>query len=234
MITMKTRILPYVLLAALLMSGVDAGEKSIALAVKIIKDVSRKTETIDWTQAKKGELIYSGDQVRTGDRSIAIVKFTDNSLLRVREKSELQILGEQKDGALQKNVHLTRGEFSFDIQKQQENEKFIFTSPTSVAAIRGTSGSMTRIDSGDVVVVLEGLVNLVNTSSNTGMDIGAGQTGISYDDGRIVVRNSTRGEATGARQSLNAATGNGKENILDIDLKDDRNNKKRLHIRYKE
>ncbi|MBI3189884.1 MAG: FecR domain-containing protein [Ignavibacteriales bacterium] len=212
---------------------INAGEKSIALAVKVIREVSRKTETIDWTTAKKGELIYSGDHVRTGDRSIAIVKFTDNSILRVREKSELEILGEQKDGGLEKNVHLTRGEFSFDIQKQ-ENEKFIFTSPTSVAAIRGTRGTMVRLDSGDVVVVIEGLVNLLNSISNTGVDVGPGQTGISYTDGRVFVRDATSNETTNAQRSVNAGNGGGRENLLDIELKDDQNNKKRLRIRYKD
>jgi hypothetical protein len=223
-----------IVLSLLIAPAANAGDKSIALAVKVIKDVSRKSETIDWTQTKKGDLIYSGDQVRTGDRSVAIVKFTDNSILRVREQSELQITGEQKDNVLQKNIHLTKGQFSFDIRKQQDNEKFIFSSPTSVAAIRGTQGTMTRSDSGDIIVVLEGLVNLVNTSANTSLDINAGETGLSYDDGRIVVRKSTGSEKDGARQSINAANGRGKENILDIDLKDAQNNKKRLHIRYKE
>ncbi len=211
----------------------NAGEKSIALAVKVIRDVSRRTETIDWAAAKKGELIYSGDQVRTGERSIAIVKFTDNSILRVREKSELQILGEKKDGGLEKNVHLTRGEFSFEIQKQ-ENEKFIFSSPTSVAAIRGTSGTFVRHDSGDVVVVLEGLVNLLNSISNTGIDVGPGQTGMSYTDGRVVVREATSNETNNAQRSVNAGSGSGRENLLDIELKDDSNKKKRLRIRYKD
>jgi ferric-dicitrate binding protein FerR (iron transport regulator) len=210
-----------------------AGEKSIALAVKVIRDVNRRTETIDWASVKKGEMMYSGDKVRTGDRSIAIVKFTDNSILRVREKSELQILGEQKDGALEKNVHLSRGEFSFDIQKQ-ENEKFIFSSPTSVAAIRGTRGTFVRLDSGDVVVVLEGLVNLLNSISNTGVDIGAGQTGISYTDGRVFVRDATSNERNNAQRSVNAGSGSGRENLLDIELKDDQNKKKRLRIRYRD
>lgn len=233
---MKRTTLPLILI---LLGGLlttlptDAGEKTIALAVKVIREVSRRTETIDWTQAKKGDMIYSGDQVRTGERSIAIVKFTDNSILRVREKSELQILGEQKDGALQKNVHLTKGEFSFDIQKQ-ENEKFIFSSPTSVAAIRGTAGTMMRLDSGDVVVVLEGLVNLLNTLSNTSLDVGPGQTGVSYDDGRIIVRESTSGESDEARHSVNAGNGSGKENLLEIDLQDNQGSKKRLRIRYKD
>ncbi|MBI3193256.1 MAG: FecR domain-containing protein [Ignavibacteriae bacterium] len=232
---MKKVLITISILAVGLMFGfvMTAGEKSIALAVKVIREVSRRTETIDWASVKKGELIYPGDKVRTGERSIAIVKFTDNSILRVREKSELQLLGEQKEGALEKNVHLTRGEFSFDIQKQ-ENEKFIFTSPTSVAAIRGTRGTMVRLDSGDVVVVLEGLVNLLNSISNTGVDVGPGQTGISYTDGRVFVRDATSNETNDARRSINAGSGSGRENLLDIELKNDRNNKKRLRIRYRD
>jgi hypothetical protein len=80
---------------------------TIALAVKIILDVSRKSSGVDWTKAKKGDILYSGDEIRTGERSIALVKFKDNSMLRVREKSELKFYGEQKEGVFSKTVHIS-------------------------------------------------------------------------------------------------------------------------------
>ena len=93
-------------------------KKSIALAVKIIRDVSRTNNNSDWTKTQKGDILYSGDNVKTGEKSIAIVKFKDNSMLRVRESSELKVVGEVKEGKLSKTVQLVRGEFGFDIQKQ--------------------------------------------------------------------------------------------------------------------
>jgi len=209
-----------------------AGESTIALAVKVIHDVSRKPAALDWTTAKKGDFLYSGDQIRTGERSIAIVKFKDNSMLRVRESSELKLFGEQKEGVFSKTVSVTQGEFSFDIEKQKGNEKFTFSSPTSVAAIRGTRGTMHRGSLGDKVVVLDGLVNLLNSLSNKNVDVNSGETGESNDDGTIFTRKSTPDEINAAREAIDAGRGNGKSRQFDIELKDKDNNKKKLRIKY--
>lgn len=214
-------------------SPLAAENNKIAIAIKVIRDVSRRTEAIDWTTAKKGDLLYSGDQLRTGDRSIGIVKFMDNSMLRVREKSELTIYGEQKDGKFSKTVSVTQGEFTFDIQKQ-EDEQFTFTSPTSVAAIRGTQGAMNTSERGDFITIIEGLVSFLNTISNTSVDVEAGQTGISLPDGTIEVRGATQEEIDAVRRALDAARGSGVERQLNIQLQDKEGKKKELQIRYRE
>jgi hypothetical protein len=209
-----------------------AGENTIALAVKVIHDVSRKAADVDWTTAKKGDMLYSGDQVRTGERSVAIVKFKDNSMLRVRESSELKLFGETKDGVFSKTVNVSHGEFTFDIEKQKSNEKFMFSSPTSVAAIRGTKGTMHHGDIGDKVVILDGLVNLLNSFSNKNVDVGTGETGESNNDGTIFVRKSTPDELNAAREAIDAGRGTGKSKQFDIELKDKEGNKKKLRIKY--
>lgn len=218
---------------SIVVDSVANENNKIALAVKVIRDVSRKTEAIDWTTAKKGDLLYSGDQVKTGDRSIAIVKFMDNSMLRVREKSELKIYGEQKEGKFSKTVQVSRGEFTFDIQKQ-ENEQFTFSSPTSVAAIRGTEGTMNTSESGDFITIIDGLVNFFNSISNNNVDVGSGQTGISRPDGTIEVRGATQEEIDEARRALEATRGSGAEKELNIQLLDKEGKKKDLRIRYRE
>ena len=209
-----------------------SGDNSIALAVKVIRDVSRKGEKIDWTSAKKGDELYSGDQVRTADRSIAIVKFKDGSMLRVRESSELKLFGKTDNGIFSKTVNVSKGEFSFDIQKQSGNEKFTFSSPTSVAAIRGTEGTFSSSATGDQLVVLEGLVNFLNTLSNKDVNVGAGQTAVSNSDGTIYVRQSTPTESSDAQSELDAANGTGKAKQLDIEVKDKDGNKKKVRINY--
>jgi hypothetical protein len=208
------------------------GENTIALAVKVIHDVSRKAADVDWTTAKKGDMLYSGDQVRTGERSVAIVKFKDNSMLRVRESSELKLFGETKDGVFSKTVNVSRGEFTFDIEKQKSNEKFTFSSPTSVAAIRGTKGTMHHGELGDKVVILDGLVNLLNSFSNKDVNVNSGETGESNNDGTIYVRKSTPDELKAAQEAIDAGRGTGKSKQFDIELKDKEGNKKKLRIKY--
>lgn len=235
---MKTKVL--ILTACILATILAAGfyppgtdSNTIALAVKVIFDVSKKSPTVDWAKAKKGDMLYSGDEIRTGDRSIAIVKFKDNSMLRVREKSELKVYGEQKEGVFSKTVHVTRGEFSFDIQKQQD-EQFTFSSPTSVAAIRGTKGDMQHLDNGDLVTVLEGIVNLLNVLSNTSVTLNAGETGFSGTDGSVNKHHSTTDEHNNAQNSLNSANETGQIKMLQIELQDPQGNKKLMKIRYRE
>ena len=227
-------LLSFIMIAALAVFGFSpgTGDKTIALAVKIIHDVSRKPSDLDWTNAKKGDLLFSGDQVRTGDRSIAIVKFKDKSMIRVRQNSELKIFGDNKDGAFNKTVNLLRGEFSFDIQKQ-EDEKFTFTTPTSVAAIRGTEGTFIEGETGDLLVVLHGLVNFLNTLSNNNVDVHDGETGVSNSDGTVFSRASTPEEKDAAQAALNAALQSGSVKEMDLEFKDKDGSKKKLRIHYR-
>ncbi len=116
-------------------------ETPIALVKKIVKNVTyRVDQDSDWELAKTGMPLNSGEQVKTGFRSLALVLFTDGSgLLRVRENSILNILGKKSDKNLNKNTVIEKGFVGFEINKQ-EAEEFKFTTPTAVAAIRGTEG----------------------------------------------------------------------------------------------
>ncbi len=205
---------------------------TIAIVSKVVQDVGKKVGSTDWTKAAKGDALGSGDLIRTGDKSFAIVKFKDNSIVRVREKSELKLEGDVKGTAFSKSIELNRGVIGFEIQKQ-ENEQFTFTSPTSVASIRGTKGAFGSGDEGDELIVVQGMVNLLNTSSNSFVDVGAGQTGISRPSGQIEVRSSSpqeRDKALGALQTGDE----GKLKDLKIELKDPQGNTKELKIRYRD
>jgi hypothetical protein len=214
--------------------GISGEGDRTAVAIKVIQDVTRKTPDIDWTKAKKGDIVYSGDQLRTGERSIAIVKFKDNSMLRVRENSELKLFGETKKGLFSKTVHVERGQFSFDIEKQKQNEQFIFTSPTSVASIRGTQGFMVSGEDADHITVIEGLVNLVNTFSNSSVNIGAGQIGFSRKDGSVDVRTASPEEQSRASNEIRAGRGTGVEKVLEIELQDPQGKKSLMRIRFRD
>ena len=210
---------------AMLNYGFRAENSVVALVTKVIEDVTKKTQSTEWNKATKGDILNTGDAVRTGSKSLAIIKFTtDNSILRVRELSLVKLNG---DGS-SKNVELQNGGFGFEIQKQKENAQFKFTSPTSVASIRGTRGKMSSGESGDTLIVTEGLVNLKNTISNKDIDVGAGSVGVSTPDGSISSRKATPQEMADA----NSAVGNN-ENKLNIELKDSKGNKKELKIEYK-
>lgn len=221
--------------AALLVAGIAirtaaANDTAIALVSKVILDVMRKPVGKDWQPAQRGEVLASGERVKTGERSVAVIKFKDNSMLRVRERTEVVLSGVQEGSTFSKSAEVERGVIGFSIRKQQAGEEFRFSSPTSVASIRGTSGQFSTSDSSDKLIVLEGLVRLMNKISSETIDVGTGFTGVSSRDGKLELRRSTPEEAQAAEASTRAAE---QENQLDIELDDGRGNKRRMEIKFK-
>ena len=206
--------------------GFGINNASIAVVTKTILEVMKKSASNNWTNAEKGDMLVGGDQIKTGKKSLAVVKFKDNSIIRLHEHSELTVNGEGTPGAIIKSALLTSGSIGFDIKKQ-ENAQFRLTSPTSVASIRGTMGKWSR---GDTLVVTKGLVNLKNLISNKDIDVSAGEIGFSKDDGSISSRKATENELVDAN---NAANG-GNANELKLEMKDSKGNKKELKLRYKQ
>jgi len=218
------------LLVPMAATALPPAEPTVALVSKVILDVTRKEVGKDWQKAKRGETLSSGDKVKTGEQSVAIIKFKDNSLVRVREKTELTVTGTVSGSAFSKSVNIQKGVVGFNVQKQRASEEFRFSSPTSVASIRGTGGSLT-INTSDTLVVTEGLVRLTNNISSNFVDVGAGFTGISNPDGTISARPSTPAERAAAE---NAARVTEQDNRLEFELRDNQGNSKRLIIDYKE
>lgn len=211
--------------------GVPPIASPVALISKVILDVTRKEEGKDWQNAKKGETLSSGDRVKTGKKSVAVVKFKDNSLVRVRELTELTVTGATDGSAFSKQVEMKSGVVGFNIKKQQPGEEFRFSSPTSVASIRGTGGSFTANTLSDTLIVTEGVIEFKNTISSNVVSVLAGFTGISNPDGTIATRPSTPEEKAAAEQ---AARVSDQDNKLEFELRDGKGNSKKLKIDYKD
>lgn len=143
--------------ASLILAGNNPKSKNpVALITKVVQDVQVKTDDKDWAQAKQAQLLESGNEVKTGKKSLALIKFTDNSLLRVVENTSLKIYADKKAATkdISKNTHVDKGELGFEVKKQQD-EEFKFTTPTMVASIRGTSGTVEVYDDGTSLLSVE-------------------------------------------------------------------------------
>lgn len=133
-------------------------DSPVALVKKIVKDVTYKktSEQSDWEIAKTGIPLNDGGEVKTGDKSLALILFTDGSgLLRVRENSILNIYGEKSAKKMNKNTFIQKGLIGFDVNKQGEDEEFKFTTPTVVASIRGTDGFLEFSDDSTFTMSLD-------------------------------------------------------------------------------
>ena len=176
----------------LLVSFSSAQKKKIVATIfKPVGTVEYKTGDKVWAKAKPAMPLRSGDLVRTGENSFAIIKFLENSVLRVQEKSEVTISGEIAKGEFSKNVHLEQGKVGFNVKKRP-NEKFEFSTPTSVASIRGTSGLLIiGPDSNDILILANGTIDFLNLISKLTSTLSGGQTVFSFSDGTLKVENST-------------------------------------------
>jgi hypothetical protein len=214
-----------------LMAGPDTGKAQtpgpLALIMKVIPQVSKRSSEKDWNEAVKGDPLATGDRVRTAKSSLAIIKFRDRSIVRLREQSELTLDGQLLDGKVTKTIKLAKGGFGFEFQKQHD-EQFRLTSPTSVASIRGTKGKLSGGEGFDTLIVTEGLVRLHNNVSNSDTDVAAGSIGFSNQDGTLSVRQATADEIADANRLASGGT----PNELKLELKDSQGNKKELKLRY--
>jgi hypothetical protein len=172
-------------------------KKSIsAYIIKVVRDVERRTPTTGWAKALTLAELKTGHEVRTAERSLALIKFSDESKVAVREKSVITIQGEVEGRQiLNRNVIIERGRAVFNIRKQ-ETEQFRFTSPISVASIRGTEGgtgfepSQNEAD----ITIITGVVDFQSTITNCQTTVGPGQTGRIDSTGQCTTQPATQND----------------------------------------
>lgn len=169
-------------------------DNPVALVKKIVKDVTyKKAGQSNWDFAKTGLPLNDGDEVKTDSKSLALILFTDGSgLIRVRENSVLNIYGTRDNKKLNKNTVLNKGLIGFDVNKQ-EDEEFKFTTPTVVASIRGTGGTL-GVDDDNTTIFLElGHLQFQATRGNKQSgDLTAGNTAFIDKNGNINIQKATK------------------------------------------
>lgn len=226
---MKNLIVKFVLLIFFAVTAIHfMPDRSPIALFWIIKNKVEKKDVSNWVIAKKGEVIYSGDLVRTDDQSFALIKFNDASTLRVGPKAEVEVYGEK----IPASAHVNSGVVSFDIKKR-EKDHFEFTTPTSVASIRGTEGVL-RVGIGgeDFLSIIKGLVVFTNNLSKKSVEVSDGQTAESKRDGSIFVRPSTSDDLKQYESLRNQIEI--KEHRLEFEFKDKEGKPHKLIIEYEE
>ncbi|HLF19520.1 MAG TPA: FecR family protein [Bacteroidota bacterium] len=172
-----------------------------AYVVKVVNTVEKKSPTTGWSAAITSDRLKAGYEVKTADGSLAIIKFQDDSKLIVRPKSLVNIKGQvQGKQILDRSVYMDKGSIAFNVKKA-EKEQFRFSSPVSVASIRGTEGAyIVGQSSGgmlidqDLLIILQGLADFLNLLSDKSVQVGSGQTGVADGNGNVNTHSSTPDE----------------------------------------
>jgi hypothetical protein len=174
-----------------------------AYIVKVIRDVNMKSPAKEWEKAVPLSTLKSGYEVKTDKGSLAMILFADQSKLILREKSIVTMKGEVKGKEiLSRSVHMDRGNIIFNVKKA-ETEQFRFSSPISVASIRGTLGGYTSGGSADSLTIVEGLAEFTNSISGKKGSVAAGQTGVADSTGNFNVGKASEQALNNIRQGQN-------------------------------
>lgn len=185
----------------------------VAIVIKTVKDVQAKTGNAPFKPAQRGQNLNSGDAVKTGEKSFSILRFVDGSVIRVQENSEIKVRGEKSDGKMEKTVDINFGKLGFNV-KQKPGEQFRFTSPTSVASIKGTTGAYVSDSDGSSLTIVEGRGEL-ETKDGKKFTVGAGETAFVNANGESGKRKASQNELNSATTSTK--TGPFKVRFLDAD-----------------
>ena len=145
-------------------NALPAGSQTNALS-RIVEAAGQvqftSADSTNWTTAAAGLALQPGDKVRTLAASRAAVQLSDRSVIRLSERTTLEILPPRR--AEKRRFGLPRGSiFFFNREKPTDIE---FDTPLAAGAIRGTEFilEVAEADAGIHLALIDGLVAL-NTS----------------------------------------------------------------------
>ncbi len=209
-----------IFLVAILFFGFINYAPTIAVVQLVKNKAYHKPPKIEeWKPAQKGLGLESGTLVKTDEKSFLLIKFLDGSFLRVGENTTLEVIGENPKGNYSRKINVENGGVDFKVTKVKG--KFEFTTPLSVATIRGTEGVLISRTDADTLMVREGEVDFFNKISNISRTVKAGEIGISTKVGEITTRQMTESEQQKSQEirkaiekreiEIRGKTGEGKE-----------------------
>ena len=183
-----------ILLIILLTASQFGLAQPIAIATKAMGTVEiNKNAQSGYISLKAGTILEDGDGIRTGsDGFVLLIFIDDKSQLKVKGDSEVTISGKKIASAISKNVRMDNGTVRAEVNKQRKGE-FVIQSTTSVASVKGTDfWFIANSEVGDMIIGLEGIVDLFNVISGLNVDVTAGNTGTSDSNGNIDVNETNQ------------------------------------------
>lgn len=138
----RKKILFLVFLLGLLMiipTSIFAKEDVIAFFGKVKGDVTvTRANPGETEDAKAGMFLYSGDAVKTGNKSYTSIVFQDDgSRLKLDPNTSLSLEATRSKKKLSKKMRLGAGKMYAKVSKKRGTD-FQVTTPTSVASVKGT------------------------------------------------------------------------------------------------
>jgi predicted Zn-dependent protease len=163
------RIPAMAVLAALMAGAALAAPAPPPAGIAKVTSIQNKVETkpaagATWSASKEGETLVANDRVRTGAASRASILYSDQTLHRLSEKSEVEILP-PTGGTGSGVVKILTGQSYFTTRTPKDFGRV--ETPTVTAAIKGTEFAVAVADNGTTTItMIEGTVEASNAQGS--------------------------------------------------------------------
>jgi len=161
--------------AAVLFGPASAAAPADGKLAKVasIQNVVETHHSPDWTKAVVDEPLKGGDRVRTGAASRAGILYADDTLQRLDEKSEVEVIAPSAGGS--GILKVLTGRHYFTSRKPKDFGRV--ETPTVTAAIKGTEFSVDVAENGaTTITMMEGVVLASNDLGS--VEVGAGERAV--------------------------------------------------------
>jgi hypothetical protein len=137
--------------------------------------IKRRQDSV-FSTMQKGTLIHVGDEVLTRDGSV-IVKFADETTLNLGRYSHIifnKLSHYGETGMVDTRMRLSKGGIETKVSPLLRGSRYEISTPTAVAAVRGTQFRLRTSDKGTTLEVLEGSVEFSHQHGNEVIPAGKG------------------------------------------------------------
>lgn len=131
----------------------------------------KRSGQANFTRLNANEAIHVGDEIATQKGSI-LIRFADASILRLEEQSNLvfnRLSSFGNTGMVDTRMRLNKGSISTDVTPLNKGSRFEISTPSAVAAVRGTE------------------FRLESSSDSTRLEVVEGKVALSHEHGEVVV-----------------------------------------------
>jgi hypothetical protein len=169
---MKSRIITgLAVIVSMVIAGCTASTTDNAFVIFTVGDVkvvsAQKTET----EARIRQSLQQGDSVKTAGKSFVIIQIGEGIIVRVQENSVAEMKSLLIAG---REVRLGNGKVLSAVKLLKQNETYSVSTPTAIAAVRGTEFSVAYDNTTNTVAVRQGTVELTGLDKKEPRPVTAG------------------------------------------------------------
>ncbi|MFH0977457.1 MAG: FecR family protein [Spirochaetota bacterium] len=151
----------YILLALATITIFITCQKTVDKQMRIVfkmGDATFKSENRTQSPVYIKQILNKKDLLKTGENSFVIIQYGESILIRVQEKSSIEITS-LFDASLTE-LSISEGKVLSAVHKLAKDERYRIKTPTTIAAVRGTEFSVSHYRNQSVVAVYRGNVQV--------------------------------------------------------------------------